>query len=105
MSTIIKAAMVGSVGLMTLLGCGAPQQPGAAPAGPASSGQQPSESTSSAAGAEGAPQQGSMGAAPECVDDKDQPVECLSDADCCSGFVCGRDPELSRRVRYCIYGG
>ena len=43
--------------------------------------------------------------APECVNDKDQPVECLSDGDCCQGFVCGKDPELSQRVSFCIYGG
>src|SRR5687768_11428951 len=37
------------------------------------------------------------GEAPTCVDDKEQPVSCLSDADCCAGFVCGKDPELSHR--------
>jgi hypothetical protein len=45
------------------------------------------------------------GAAPQCVDEKEQPVECLSDSDCCAGFVCGKDPELSQRQSYCIYGG
>jgi hypothetical protein len=44
-------------------------------------------------------------AAPECVNAEDQHVECLADTDCCSGFVCGKDPELSARVSYCIYGG
>ena len=42
---------------------------------------------------------------PECVDDEDKRVECLSDGDCCSGFVCGKDPELNPRVNYCVYGG
>jgi hypothetical protein len=46
-----------------------------------------------------------VGEAPACVDDKEQPVSCLSDADCCAGFVCGKDPELSQRTSYCIYGG
>ena len=54
------------------------------------------ESSSSAA---------AVGEAPECVDDKDQRVECLADTDCCAGFVCGKDPELSHHVSYCIYGG
>ncbi len=46
-----------------------------------------------------------VGEAPECVDDKDQRVQCLADTDCCAGFVCGKDPELSHHVSYCIYGG
>jgi hypothetical protein len=46
-----------------------------------------------------------VGEAPQCVDDKEQPVVCLSDNDCCAGFVCGKDPELSQRYSYCIYGG
>ena len=56
----------------------------------------------SAAITESAPEP--MGA-PQCVDDKDQPVACLADSDCCAGFVCGKDPELSQRTSYCIYGG
>ena len=57
----------------------------------------------SAAITESAPQP--VGEAPQCVDDKDQPVACLADSDCCAGFVCGKDPELSQRTSYCIYGG
>ena len=59
----------------------------------------------SAAVTETAPEVETVSAAPECVNDKDQPVECLADTDCCQGFVCGKDPELSQRVSYCIYGG
>ena len=58
-----------------------------------------------AAVTEAAPEQASVGEAPECVDDKEQRVSCLSDIDCCAGFVCGKDPELSHRLSYCIYGG
>jgi hypothetical protein len=58
----------------------------------------------SAAATEVAPE-GSVAAPPECVNAEDQQVECLSDADCCAGFVCGKDPELSQRVSYCLYGG
>jgi hypothetical protein len=58
-----------------------------------------------AAVTEAAPEQASVGEAPECVDDKEQRVSCLSDGDCCAGFVCGKDPELSQHVSYCIYGG
>jgi hypothetical protein len=43
--------------------------------------------------------------APQCVDAKDQRVQCLSDADCCSRFVCGKDPELSQSVNYCVFSG
>jgi hypothetical protein len=69
--------------------------------GCAASQQRPVEQ--SAAATEATPQE--VGAAPQCVDDKDQPVMCLSDSDCCAGFVCGKDPELSPRQSYCIYGG
>jgi hypothetical protein len=69
--------------------------------GCAASPQRPVEQ--SAAATEATPQE--VGAAPQCVDDKDQPVMCLSDSDCCAGFVCGKDPELSPRQSYCIYGG
>ena len=43
--------------------------------------------------------------APTCVDAKDQRVQCLADSDCCPRFVCGKDPELSQSVTYCIFGG
>jgi len=43
--------------------------------------------------------------APSCVDAKDQRVQCLKDADCCPRFVCGKDPELSQSLNYCIFGG
>jgi hypothetical protein len=84
------AMMQGAVwGVLTavMMGCGASQQ-------------RPVEQ--SAAATEATPE---VGAAPQCVDDKDQPVTCLSDSDCCAGFVCGKDPELSPRQSYCIYGG
>lgn len=44
-------------------------------------------------------------AAPECVDDEGEPVECETDADCCKGFVCGKDPEQTFRAKFCIYAG
>jgi len=43
--------------------------------------------------------------APQCVDAKDQKVQCLSDQDCCPRFVCGKDPEQSQAQDYCIFGG
>jgi Ion channel inhibitory toxin len=42
---------------------------------------------------------------PACVDANDQRVQCLADSDCCPHFVCGKDPELSQSVNYCIFGG
>jgi hypothetical protein len=46
-----------------------------------------------------------VGEAPQCVDDKDQRVQCTADSDCCPHFVCGKDPDLSQAVEYCIFGG
>lgn len=46
-----------------------------------------------------------VGEAPQCVDDKDQRVQCTADSDCCPRFVCGKDPDLSQAVDYCIFGG
>lgn len=31
--------------------------------------------------------------------------ECDSDADCCEGYYCGKDPEQSARKDYCLPGG
>jgi hypothetical protein len=42
---------------------------------------------------------------PTCVDAKEQRVQCLADSDCCPHFVCGKDPELSQSVNYCVFGG
>jgi hypothetical protein len=41
----------------------------------------------------------------ECLDEQGEPIECLSDADCCEGFYCGIDPEGSTRIKTCVYGG
>ena len=46
-----------------------------------------------------------VGEAPECVDDHNEPAKCETDADCCKGFVCGKDPELTIRQKFCIYAG
>jgi hypothetical protein len=76
-----------SVLMMVGMGCGASQ----------------TRSAESAEATESVPE--AVGEAPQCVDDKEQPVTCLSDSDCCAGFVCGKDPELNPRSSYCIYGG
>jgi hypothetical protein len=75
--------------MMMAMACGAAQRPAA---------EQSAASTESIS-------ESPVGEAPTCVDDKEQPVSCLSDADCCAGFVCGKDPELNPRTSYCIYGG
>ena len=59
----------------------------------------------SAAVEESAPPETVPVGAPECLDHNDKPAECLEDSDCCAGFVCGKDPELSRRTTFCIYAG
>lgn len=51
------------------------------------------------------PKERAIGAAPECLNENDEPVECEQDDECCSGFVCGKDPELNPRKKYCLYGG
>jgi hypothetical protein len=43
--------------------------------------------------------------APECVDEEGDPVECETDADCCKGFACGKDPEQTFRAKFCLYAG
>ena len=40
---------------------------------------------------------------PVCVDENDETVECLSDADCCEGFTCTKDPEGSHLRMVCLY--
>jgi len=85
---MIRGAAWGALTMMAMA-CGAAQRP------PAEQSAATTESIS----------ESPVGEAPTCVDDKEQPVPCLSDADCCAGFVCGKDPDLSPRTSYCIYGG
>jgi hypothetical protein len=85
---MVRGATWGAL-TMVLVACGGAQRPPA---------EQSAATTESI-------QETSVGEAPTCVDDKDQRVSCLSDSDCCAGFVCGKDPELSQRMSYCIYGG
>jgi hypothetical protein len=87
-TAILRGAACGVL-TMVAMACGAAQHP-------------PAERA--AATVESVPE-APVGEAPKCVDENDQPVSCLSDADCCAGFVCGKDPELSRRTNYCVYGG
>ena len=90
---ISKAAMTRGIGAALCvvgMACGGAQR-------------QPAAAEQSAAISEASVQE--VGAAPQCVDDKERPVSCLSDADCCEGFVCGKDPALSHRMSYCIFGG
>ncbi len=84
---VVRGATVSAL-MMVALGCGGPQQ-------------RPAESAAAPESVSDAP----VGEAPQCVDDKEQPVACMADGDCCSGFVCGKDPELSARTSYCIFGG
>jgi hypothetical protein len=85
--------MRGALMVVVMMGCGASQEHSQLP-----------EGEQSAAAAESVPDPAAV-EAPSCVDAKDQPISCLSDGDCCAGFVCGKDPELSQRTSFCIYGG
>ena len=40
-----------------------------------------------------------------CTDPSGEPLECLSDEDCCEGFYCGIDPQGSTRIKTCLDGG
>jgi hypothetical protein len=84
-----------SVAALLASACGASQSAAESPAESGAAAPVPHAATSGPAPAE----------APQCVDDKDQRIKCLSDADCCPRFVCGKDPELSQSVTYCIFGG
>lgn len=37
-----------------------------------------------------------------CVGTKGVPLECSSQADCCKGYACTKDPERNARALYCI---
>jgi hypothetical protein len=46
-----------------------------------------------------------VGTSQECVNTDGDPQQCELDSECCNGFVCGIDPELSSRIRHCIFSG
>ena len=37
-----------------------------------------------------------------CLGEKRVPVECTSQADCCKGYMCSKDPERNPRALYCL---
>jgi hypothetical protein len=38
----------------------------------------------------------------KCVGDSNEPKECESDNECCAGFYCGRDPQISDVMKVCM---
>lgn len=38
----------------------------------------------------------------QCVGDSNKPRECESDNECCGGFYCGRDPQISDVIKVCM---
>jgi len=42
------------------------------------------------------------GAPEKCTDSAGEPIECMSDSDCCAGFYCGLDPQGSTRIKTCL---
>lgn len=38
----------------------------------------------------------------QCLGDSGKPKECESNEDCCEGFYCGRDPQVSDVLKVCI---
>ncbi len=81
--------LAGTFAFLTLVSCGGSQEPVKDTYMP------PDEQKSEPA----------VGEAPECVDEENEPVRCEEDSECCKHFVCGIDPELSARIKYCIYAG
>ena len=45
------------------------------------------------------------GTVSECLGADDEVVDCVTDADCCEGFECGRDPDVSSVRRVCVFSG
>jgi hypothetical protein len=43
--------------------------------------------------------------ATQCLDESNDPRQCERDADCCQGFACGWDPQVSRVFKVCVGGG
>ncbi len=41
----------------------------------------------------------------QCLGENKKAKECMSDEDCCQGFYCGKDPEVSPRIKVCIDNG
>ncbi|MBN1605881.1 MAG: hypothetical protein JW940_04580 [Polyangiaceae bacterium] len=41
----------------------------------------------------------------QCLDESNDPRQCERDADCCAGFACGWDPQVSRVFKVCVNGG
>ena len=40
-----------------------------------------------------------------CLGDENKPKQCESDNDCCPGYYCGRDPQVSDVIKICMSGG
>ncbi len=40
----------------------------------------------------------------QCMGDNNKPKECESDNECCGGFYCGRDPQISDVIKVCMSG-
>ncbi|HWO08179.1 MAG TPA: hypothetical protein VNN80_01825 [Polyangiaceae bacterium] len=87
-AVMIRGA-VGAVLMVAAFGCGGAQHPAV---------------EQQAAATEAVPEP-AIGPPPECVDEHDRQVTCLSDSDCCPGFSCGKDPERNPRESFCLYGG
>jgi len=41
----------------------------------------------------------------QCLDESNEPRQCERDADCCQGFTCGWDPQVSRVMKVCVNAG
>ena len=85
----------------TMMLCGALTLPGACSSSPPP----PPEHATAEEQAAPAAEPAAVHEAPQCVDAKDQKVQCLTDQDCCPRFVCGKDPDLSPSQTYCIFAG
>ena len=40
----------------------------------------------------------------QCTGGGNKPQECESDNECCAGFYCGRDPQISDVIKVCMSG-
>jgi len=87
--------------ILVTAACGSASKPKSAKTG----GEEESASTKSLIDEDEEKEDKDVLARKQCLGEDHKPKECMSDEDCCSGFYCGKDPEISPRVKVCIDSG
>jgi len=87
--------------ILVTAACGSASKPKSAKTG----GEEQSASTKSLIDEDEEKEDKDVLARKQCLGEDHKPKECMSDEDCCQGFYCGKDPEISPRVKVCIDSG